>query len=195
MCVKGTIRRILAVDRHAGIACAGLAPDGRQLVSRGRDEAAHYKSFYGDLIPGQVLADRMAAYMHMYTLYWSVRPYGATAVLGTFLAGEDPKLFVVEPTGVCHSYRADACGKGRQGVRTDLERLDFSSLSCEDAIGEIAKLMVKAKDESSRRETEVEMAMISESTGKQFQRVPDGIVKRAMEEAEAAIDADDMNDD
>ena len=29
-------RRIMACDRHAGIACAGLAPDGRQLVNRAR---------------------------------------------------------------------------------------------------------------------------------------------------------------
>jgi len=29
-------RRVMACDRHAGIACAGLAPDGRQLVNRAR---------------------------------------------------------------------------------------------------------------------------------------------------------------
>lgn len=30
-------------------------------------------SFYGDLIPGQVLADRLAAFIHVFTLYWYVR--------------------------------------------------------------------------------------------------------------------------
>ena len=48
------MRRIMAVDRHAAVACAGLAPDGRQLVNRARAECANYKSFYGSLMPGQV---------------------------------------------------------------------------------------------------------------------------------------------
>lgn len=29
--------------------------------------------FYGDSIPGHVLAERIASYMHLYNLYWSVR--------------------------------------------------------------------------------------------------------------------------
>ena len=152
----------------------------------------------------QVLADRMASYMHLHTLYWHVRPYGATAIMAAFDgtgAPEDggdaagkPLLFVIEPTGVCHSYKAAACGKGRQGVRTDLERLDLATLTCEAAMLEVAKLIVKAKDDSSKRETEVEMAIISRGTGGQFKRVEDEVVKKTMEDAKAAIDAE-MDDD
>ena len=74
MLVPGSNRRIAAVDRHAGMAGTGLAPDARQIVSRARSECAQYLSFYGDRIPAQILADRMAHYLHMFTLYWSVRP-------------------------------------------------------------------------------------------------------------------------
>lgn len=148
----------------------------------------------------------MASYMHLHTLYWHVRPYGATAIMAAFDStgnaggegdeadGGKPLLFVIEPTGVCHSYKAAACGKGRQGVRTDLERLDLATLTCEDAMLEVAKLIVKAKDDSSKRETEVEMAIISRGTGKQFKRVEDDVVKKTMEDAKEAIDAE-MDDD
>lgn len=31
------------------------------------------RSFYGDLIPGHVLAERLATFIHVFTLYWYVR--------------------------------------------------------------------------------------------------------------------------
>lgn len=50
--------------------------------------------------------------------------------------------------------------------------------------------MIKAKDESTTKETTIEMAIISKETGFQFRRVSESIVKKAMEDAEAAIDAE-----
>lgn len=52
---------------------AGLLPDGRQVVNRAAAEAANYKAFYGEAIPGRVLVERLAAYMHLFNLYWSMR--------------------------------------------------------------------------------------------------------------------------
>lgn len=70
MMVAGSNRRIEAVDRHAGVATAGLAPDGRQIANRAAAEASNYKSFHGDAIPGHVLNERLASYKHMFNLYW-----------------------------------------------------------------------------------------------------------------------------
>lgn len=47
-----------------------------------------------------VLADRLAQFMHYFTLYASLRPFGASAVV----AGYDPfsgvhELYMVEPSG------------------------------------------------------------------------------------------------
>lgn len=33
----------------------------------------YWRSFYGDLIPGHVLAERLATFIHVFTLYWYVR--------------------------------------------------------------------------------------------------------------------------
>ena len=114
MLVPGSNRRIAPVDRHAGMAGAGLAPDARQIMARARSECSNYKSFYGDKIPSKILADRMANYLHMFTLYWSVRPFGAAVLL----AVRDPatgkyELYLVEPSGECQRYRGMAIGKGR----------------------------------------------------------------------------------
>jgi hypothetical protein len=82
-------------------AYAGLCPDGRQIINRARGEASQYKAFYGDAIPGQTLCDRIASYVHLFTLYWYVRPYG----VGTLLAVYDktgPQLYHVEPSGIAY---------------------------------------------------------------------------------------------
>ena len=78
--------------------------------------------------------------------------------------------------------------------RIDLERLDLETLTTDAAIKEVAKLMLKAKDESSKRETEIEMAVIGTATNGIFQRVPDNVVQNAVDVAKAEIDAD-MEDD
>jgi len=67
MLVEGSNRRIYSAAPHVGIACAGFTADARQLVNRAKQECEGYKSNYGLDIPGNVLNDRMAAFMHMYT--------------------------------------------------------------------------------------------------------------------------------
>ncbi|GIL76213.1 hypothetical protein Vretifemale_5708 [Volvox reticuliferus] len=49
--VEGSNRRIHNIDRHVGVAVAGLAPDGRMVANRAWDEAASYKHVYGEPIP------------------------------------------------------------------------------------------------------------------------------------------------
>ena len=82
---QGSSRRIFTVSEHVGLAVCGLLADGRQLVNRARDEAAAYVEFYGSPIPGKVLAERLAGFVHAYTMYWSVRPFGASVLI----AGKD----------------------------------------------------------------------------------------------------------
>jgi hypothetical protein len=43
-------------------------------LDRAHDRArARGRSLYGDAIPGRVLADRLASYVHLFNLYWYSR--------------------------------------------------------------------------------------------------------------------------
>lgn len=44
--VKGTNRRVLNIDRTAGIATAGIVADGYHLAQRARDEAKAFRDTY-----------------------------------------------------------------------------------------------------------------------------------------------------
>ena len=66
----------------------------RACACRAREEAAQYKEFYGSPIPGKVMAERLAGFVHAYTMYWSVRPFGSAVLI----AGKDadgPFLWMV----------------------------------------------------------------------------------------------------
>lgn len=94
MIVEGSNRRILTVDKHSGICVSGMIADARQIVNHGRGEAQRYLDFYGSPIPGTVLSDRISGMMHMYTLYWTVRPFGCTVLIGSY-SEDGPRLHAV----------------------------------------------------------------------------------------------------
>ena len=85
-------KRIFTVDRHAGMAVTGLIADGRALVETATNESADFLASYGSPIPLKYLSDRVAMYMHAYTLYSAVRPYGINVMLGSWTEEEGPQV-------------------------------------------------------------------------------------------------------
>lgn len=57
------------------------------------NEANNYRSDFGCDIPLKELSKRTANYMHAYTLYSAVRPFGATIMLGTWTEAHGPEVF------------------------------------------------------------------------------------------------------
>ncbi|ESR43681.1 proteasome subunit alpha type [Citrus sinensis] len=117
MMLPGSNRRIHSVHRHSGMAVAGLAADGRQIVTRAKSEATNYESVYGEPIPVKELAQRVASYVHLCTLYWWLRPFGCGVILGGY-DRDGPQLYMIEPSGISYRYFGAAIGKGRQAAKT-----------------------------------------------------------------------------
>ena len=99
MLEPGTNTRTHPVARHAGVALSGVAADGRQVALRAQGEALGYKNTYGSPIPGKILCDRVASYVHAFNLYWYVRPFGCVTLLATFDDEEGPALYAIDPAG------------------------------------------------------------------------------------------------
>ncbi|KAH7679234.1 Proteasome endopeptidase complex protein [Dioscorea alata] len=71
MMLPGSNRGIHAVHRHSGMfTIAGFAADGRQIVTRAKSKATNYEKVYGEPIPVKELAECVASYVHLCTLYW-----------------------------------------------------------------------------------------------------------------------------
>ena len=121
---KSANRRIFSIDRHIGMAGSGLYADVRQLGMKNClfliicliysfafftadiaiTEASNYMSDYGSPIPVRHLTDRVSSYIHAYTLYSAVRPFGTTIMFGTYTDVDGPELYCVENSGLYYRY-------------------------------------------------------------------------------------------
>jgi len=187
MLVEGSGRRIATVDKHVGIAFAGLVADARQLVTRARQEARSYRSTYGDSIPAKVLAERLSMFVQQYTLYASIRPFGCAILLGAF-DKRGPQLYMIEPSGVSYGYFGVAIGKGKQAAKTEIEKLRLSTLTAREAIVEVARILHSVHDPVKDKEFELELSWVCDESERVHQIVPKDLRDAAEQRAKAIIE-------
>ncbi|XP_049935518.1 proteasome subunit alpha type-3 isoform X2 [Nymphaea colorata] len=163
MMLEGSNRRIHSVHRHSGMAVAGLAADGRQIVARAKSEATSYE-----------------------------KPFGCGIVLGGY-DRDGPQLYMVEPSGVSYRYFGAAIGKGRQAAKTEIEKLKLSEMTCREGVIEVAKIIYSVHDEAKDKAFELEMSWVCDESNRQHQKVPEDLLEQAKAAAKAAqeeMDAD-----
>jgi len=202
MLLPNSSRRIHSVDTHSGVAMTGFISDGRQIVNRSREEASNYEETYGSKIPPALLADRMASFVHYFTLHGSFRPFGATALLASY----DPEtkehcLHMVEPSGVSYQYFGCAAGKGRQPAKTEMEKLSLNkpdpaeNITVKEGVKQLARMIHALHDEAKDKPFELEMSWLCEESGWEHKGVPRNIIKEAVEWAKKDInDAEEEGD-
>ena len=190
MLVPGSNRRIFAINKQCALSIAGLLADGKEVVERARDEAAQYKTIYDIDIPARVLAERVAMYVHAFTQYGSVRPFGATMLLASFdPQTSEPSLFTILPNGTVSKNFGAAVGKGRQLAKSAIEKLNMKELNQRDALYNAARILLKGQDKDTEKEhqNDFEYLWISKETGGIPAHVPEDLVKQIEQEAKDAI--------
>lgn len=88
---------------------SGLIADARQIVDIARREASNYRSQYSVSIPLKYLNDRVSMYMHAYTLYSAVRPYGCSVIMGSYDNLDGPQMYMIDPSGVSYVSEHRSC--------------------------------------------------------------------------------------
>jgi len=192
----GANRRLFSVDRHIGMAIGGLLADARQIVARARREASKYRQDNGGPIPVIDLTDRVAMYMHAYTLYSALRPFGCGVIVGSY-ESKGPQMYMVDPSGVYHGYHGIAIGKAKQAAKTEMEKVKFQDMTCEELVNEAAKIIYIVHDEVKDKAFELELSWVGAQTNGLHQRVPDDVFRKAEEYAKSALkeDSDSEIDD
>ena len=132
--------RLFTIDKNIGIAIAGLLADGRAIVEVARQEAANFKQEFESTIPLKQLCERVAAYVHAYTLYSSVRPFGVSVIMSAWDETDGAQLYKIEPTGSYYGYFACASGKAKQQAKTEMEKLTFQEMSTEELVQTAGKM-------------------------------------------------------
>jgi len=175
----GANKRIFTVDRHLGCAVAGLLADARAVVEIARDEAKNYRSEHGSPIPIKHLKDKVSHYMHAYTLYSALRPFGASVIMASYDKVDGPQLFCLDPSGLSWGYFGCAIGKAKQAAKTELEKLKLKELTVKELIKEAAKIIYVVHDEVKDKQFELELSWVTEETGGRHEWVPKDLYDEA----------------
>ncbi|KAM6445833.1 proteasome subunit alpha type-3 isoform 2-T2 [Rhynochetos jubatus] len=170
---EGSNKRLFNVDRHVGMAVAGLLADARSLADIAREEASNFRSNYGYDIPLKHLADRVAMYVHAYTLYSAVRPFGCSFMLGSYDDDDGAQLYMIDPSGV--SY--------------------MKEMTCRDIVKEVAKIIYIVHDEVKDKAFELELSWVGEITNGKHEIVPKDIREEAEKYAKESLKEEDESDD
>lgn len=200
MTVPSSSRRIHALDRHAGAAITGFLPDGRQIVSRGRDEASGYVESFGVPIPPKVLTERLGSYVHYFTLHGSLRPFGAAAILAGYdEALQKHGLYMVDPSGMAYEYYGCAAGRGRQSAKTELEKLPLQQsgpggVTLDRGLVYLAKIIHMLHEEGRDKPFVLEMGWMGKRTNWKFLSVPKELITKAEANAKEELEAEDVED-
>lgn len=187
-------QRIFNIDKHVGMAVAGLLTDAREVVEIARTEASNYRLQYGSSIPLKYLVERVAMYMHAYTLYASLRPFGASVLLASYIDGVS-QVYLIDPSGVPVGYNGCAIGKARQSAKTEIEKLKLCELSCREAINEASKVIYTVHDEVKDKAFQLQLSWVGEESKGIHERVPTKLHKSAEDFAKQSMEESDSDED
>ena len=171
--VSGSNSTIYNITPTIGMAICGHLPDGRNLVSRAKSESQSYLKNFGVEICGRILAERLSQYVQAHTLYWSMRPFGATAMISSYEKDGSFHLFMVEANGNFFEYVSCTHGKGRQFVKTEVEKDNFAlkNKKCADGLFDAIKVLVRSYE--GEKDTEYDLSVITNVNNKYFHQIVD----------------------
>uniref|UniRef100_A0A8C6RE48 Proteasome subunit alpha type n=1 Tax=Nannospalax galili TaxID=1026970 RepID=A0A8C6RE48_NANGA len=163
---------------------AGLLADACSLTDIAREDASNFRSNL----------DRVAIYVHAYTLYSAVRPFGCSffkkyfiyiSILCSYSANVGAQLCMIDPSGVLYGYWGCATGKARQAAKTEIENV----------VKEVAKIIYIVCDEVKDKAFELELGWVGELIKGRHEIVPKDIREEAEECAKGSLKEEDESDD
>jgi len=155
-----SFRKIENYTSQIGVVYAGMPPDYRVVLRKGRKQAESYHLTYQEPIPVSQLVREAAAIMQEFTQSGGVRPFGVSLMV----AGYDdngPQLYQVDPSGAYFGWKASAIGTNFINAKTFLEKRYSEDLELEDAI-HTAILTLKEGFEGAMNETNIEIGIVGE---------------------------------
>ncbi|KAH8304607.1 hypothetical protein KR059_012874, partial [Drosophila kikkawai] len=186
--------RIFTIEKNIGMAVAGLAADGNYVADIARQEAANFRQQFQHGIPLKHLCERVSAYVHAYTLYSAVRPFGLSIIFASWDEVEGPQLYKIEPSGSFFGYYACASGKAKPQAKTEMEKLK-TDMKTEDLVKSAGEIIYKVHDELKDKDFRFEMGIVGKCTDGVHLINPTELTEKARSAGEAANKEDDSDNE
>ncbi|CAI0414819.1 unnamed protein product [Linum tenue] len=156
-----SVRKIVNLDNHIALACAGLKADARVLINRARIECQSHRLTVEDPVTVEYITRYIAGLQQKYTQSGGVRPFG----LSTLIIGFDPytgvpSLYQTDPSGTFSAWKANATGRNSNSIREFLEK-NYKETSGQETVvesgGKNIEVAVMTKDQGLRQLEESEI--------------------------------------
>mmetsp|Transcript_6897 Transcript_6897/g.8570 ORF Transcript_6897/g.8570 Transcript_6897/m.8570 type:complete len:110 (+) Transcript_6897:32-361(+) len=104
---------------------------------------------------------------------------------------------MIEPSGTTFQYFACAAGKGRQPVKTEMEKLAPAKLglSVREGVKELAKMVYGVQDEAKDKPFELEMSWVCKESDWKHVGVPKDILKESVDAAKRELEEEEDEDE
>ena len=119
---SSSIKKIHLIDENITAAFSGLNSDGRILVNNARLKAQSYRLDFEDDPSIEYMARYISQVVQKYTQKGGARPFGLSMFVGGFDRERQPRLYMVEPSGMITSWKAHAIGKNNKNVVDNLQK-------------------------------------------------------------------------
>jgi len=162
--------KIYQLDKHVGVAIAGLSSDARLLIDQARIQCQNNKLLYDEPLDIEVLTGRIGDMIQVYTQHGGVRPFGVTLIFsGVDMTGR--RVFSLDPSGSYKGYKATAVGRKAEEINALLEKEYKDDMTLDEAISLAVKMMASTLEGKASPET-IKVAVIPGDT-KTFRRLSD----------------------
>ncbi|KAH8399526.1 hypothetical protein KR222_010815, partial [Zaprionus bogoriensis] len=187
--------RIFTIEKNIGMAIAGLMADGNFVADIARQEAANFRQQFERTIPLKHLCDRVAGYIHAYTLYSAVRPFGLSVIFASWDKADGPQLYKIEPSGTSFGYYACASGKAKQQAKTEMEKFKFADMNTDELVRSGGKIIYQVHDELKDKDFRFEMGIVGAETNGIHLINQESFTQLAIEAGVAAKNAEDSENE
>ncbi|EXC35336.1 Proteasome subunit alpha type-7 [Morus notabilis] len=159
-----TVRKIVNLDDHIALACAGLKADARVLINRARIECQSHRLTVEDPVTVEYITRYIAGLQQKYTQSGGVRPFGlSTLIIGFDPYTGSPALYQTDPSGTFSAWKANATGRNSNSIREFLEKNYKESSGQETVVesgGKNIEVAVMTREQGLRQLEEAEIDAI-----------------------------------
>lgn len=144
--ISKTVQKIHQIDNNICTAFSGLNADARVLMNQVRIEAQSYRLNYEDDPSIEYMARYVSKILQKYTQKGGSRPFGLSMYISGMTLDGQPKLFQLTPSGSIASWKANAIGKGSEGVNELLKKNYDDNMTRENGLALMARCLFEVID-------------------------------------------------
>ncbi|EYU40433.1 hypothetical protein ABFS82_14G121100 [Erythranthe guttata] len=157
-----SVRKIVNLDDHIALACAGLKADARVLINKARIECQSHKLTIEDPVTVEYITRYIAGLQQKYTQSGGVRPFG----LSTLIIGFDPhtgipSLYQTDPSGTFSAWKANATGRNSNSIREFLEK-NYKETSGQETLKLAIRALLEVVESGGKN---IEVAVMTKEHG------------------------------